>query len=1039
MNSARFALEHKHTIFALLLAVLFLGVFSRFTIKTELFPDTSPPLVNVITPYPGAGAATVAGDVSEVLEEEFATLSGVSRITSSSQDGLSLVTVEFHYGTDQDLAAVDVQNTIDRSRNKLPAAIGDPQVLKFSTASKPIITVGVSSAQVPLTQIRALAEDELVQKLQLLEGVAAVDIFGGYRRSINILLDKNRLAAHKVSPHEVMTALQQQNTDAPGGKIISGPQEIAITVSARYTDVAAVENTLIRATGKRPLYIRDIARVEEGTTQDSSRFHAGESPAIALQVIKQDGANSVVVAREVKKLLADLAEQYPQLDFAVTDDDSVFTQLVVGNMSSSVVMSLAFTALLVLLFIVKAADSIVIAFSMPFSLLATFACMRFFGLNLNMITISALILSIGFIVDNSIVVLENIARHKNDLGKPMGEAAVDGTGEVMLSILAGTSTTVVVLFPFLFLEGFVGRVFQPLAATMAIALSASYLIAVLVVPLLAVLLDGKDFPALERAFSLLARPFQKFITWLKQLYTGLLKTVLTRRALFLVLVVAFLATGGRLLISRGMEVLPKIDNGTFTISLETTPGSSLEKTAQIAGMVEDILQAEPEVTNFSTRIGYETGARYLGESGAMAINQAQLTVNLTTRQERREDIWMIMDRIRGKIAALPGIQTFVVKEVGGTALPTTRAPIDIQVQGPDPDLVNHLTDAVLERVEQVPGVVNLHKGWEPLTPEIELTVNRHRAGELGLTPAAIGQQLFAAVEGLAATTLETEGGGSTTGIHLRYAPQQRDSLADLLDTRLTSPLGVQVPLRAVATAREVPKPPLLTREDFSLTNNVYGFTLGRPLSHVVDDIEKELAHLQIPAGYQIALQGEQQDLLDSRADMLAVLAVGIAAVYLLLLAQLCSFTYPLVIMTSIPVVLIGVAPALFLTGKTVSMPVLLGFILLAGTVVNNAILLVEHITAGRERGKPRAAAIIEAVQVRFRPIMMTAFSDVAGMLPLALELSLGSERFSPLAITVIGGILAATLLTLILIPVVYTLLDDLAPGAKEKTAPPAGM
>ena len=235
---------------------------------------------------------------------------------------------------------------------------------------------------------------------------------------------------------------------------------------------------------------------------------------------------------------------------------------------------------------------------MPFSLLATFACMRFFGLNLNMITISALILSIGFIVDNSIVVLENIARHKNDLGKPMGEAAVDGTGEVMLSILAGTSTTVVVLFPFLFLEGFVGRVFQPLAATMAIALSASYLIAVLVVPLLAVLLDGKDFPALERAFSLLARPFQKFITWLKQLYTGLLKTVLTRRALFLVLVVAFLATGGRLLISRGMEVLPKIDNGTFTISLETTPGL-LEKDRQIAGMVEDILQAEP-VTNFST-------------------------------------------------------------------------------------------------------------------------------------------------------------------------------------------------------------------------------------------------------------------------------------------------------------------------------------------------------------------------------------------------------------------------------------------------------
>lgn len=1024
MNSARFAIKHRYVIFSLLLAVLFFGLAARFTIKTELFPDTTPPLVNIMTPYPGAEAQTVSKDIDEILEKELATVPGVRRIKASSQDGLSLVTVEFHYGTDQDLAALDVQNTIDRIAYKMPANIGNPQVLKFSTTNKPIITLAVTSDKIPLSQVRTLAEDELAQEIQLLPGVASVDVFGGHERSINILLDKTRLSAYNLSPEEVTLGLKQQNIDFPGGKLIHDQEELSVTLNASISDLTAVNNTLIKNMNGRAIYIRDVAQVEEGIREQQSQFRQNGEPAIALRVIKRDDANTVAVAKDVKDLVKDLSSRYTELNFAVADDDSVFTQLVLNNMSSSIFLALVFTAVIVLLFIVKTTDTFVIAFSMPFSILTTMACMKAFGLTLNLITMSAIILSIGFIVDNSIVVLENISRHNTKLNKPIVQAAIDGTGEVMLDVMAGTSTTIVVLIPFLFLKGFVGRVFGPLAATLAIALSASYLVAVLIVPLWAVLLHGREIKFLERAFAFIAHPFLKFIDWLRSAYVHLLLKVLPQRVPVLIILAMVLALGGRTLVAQGMEVLPKMDNGTFTIYLETTPGSSLEQTSQVVHQVEKLLIAEPEVQDYSSNIGYEQGARYLGGRGAMGVNQAEITVNLSTRKERAEDIWSIMGRAREQISLIPGINTFVVKEVGGAAIATTAAPIDIQISGQDPALLEHLTGQILNRIQNVPGVINLYTGWERSTPSVEVKVDRARALALGLTPAAIGQQLFTAIEGQTATTLATDS-KTSTDLVVRYDKSQRQTTADLLDTTINSPLKVQIPLKAVATAEVVKKPLLLTREDFSLTNDIYGFTYGRPLTHIVRDIKQELDQIELPAGYQVALKGEQQDLLDSRRDMITVLAIGVVAVYLLLLAQLGSFTDPLVIMSSIPLVIIGVAAALIISRKAISMPVLLGLILLVGTVVNNAIILLDQIKRNRENGQERTDAIVDAVNARFRPVLMTAVSDIAGMLPLALELSLGSERFSPLAVAVIGGITAATFLTTIIIPTIYTLIDDL--------------
>ncbi|KYH31171.1 efflux RND transporter permease subunit [Neomoorella mulderi] len=1024
MNWAAYTLKHRYTIFALVIGVIIFGIFARNSLKIELFPETAPPLVNVVTAYPGVAAEDVARNVSKPLEEEMATLEGVKKISSTSQDGLSIVQVEFQYGKDVDVAAVDVQNAINRIKRSLPGEIQEPQVMKFSSSDKPVVTYSVSSTKVPMTAVRTLLENDIKNEIQMVDGVAAVDIFGGYKHQINVFLDRSRLEALQIPLEKVVAALGTQNIADPGGHIIQKEKEYLIRIVNEFEGAADIGRTVIENRNGNLIYLKDIARVEDGQAENRSEFRFEGKPALSLQVIKKKDANTVAVVDGVKEKVAELQQKYPFLDFVIASEDASFTRSVVDNMSSSIGTALLFTTLIIWFFIVSLKESLIVALSMPLSFLMTFALMKVTGLDLNLITLSSLILAIGMVVDNAIVVVENITRHRVELGKDALAAAIDGTGEIFLGVLAGTTTTLIVMIPLLFIPGFVGRVFGPMALTLILALGSSFIVAVTMIPLFTVLLQGLRFAWLEKFLGFLAWPFVRLMDATRDIYLAILRCALGFRWLTLGVAIALLIIGIRILALIGMEVLPKLDAGSFYITLETSPGTSLAGTSAIVRQVEEFLAAEPSVVTYHSSIGYEAGAHYLGDSGAQGVTQAYITVTLTSRKERTEDIWTIEERLRAKIARLPGVQTFVVKESGGTAIATTRAPIDVRITGKDPEVLNHLAEEIATALQQVPGAVNIYRSWTLNTPEIDLKIDAKRAAELGLTPQMVSRQVFASIEGTRASTLKMPN-QKDTDIHVRYAQENRDSLEELLNLRLTTPAGVQVPLRDIASINLTRGANVVTRENLNQTVDVLGFTYGRPFSHVIGDVERVLKNIKVPDGYEVAITGEQADLQASGADLRFALLLAVVAVYLLLVAQFRSFLHPLTIMISIPLIVIGVALALLYSGKPVSLPVMFGFILLAGTVVNNAILLVDYILRAREQGADRETAVIQSVKTRFRPIMMTALSDVVGMLPLALEWALGSERFSPLATTVIGGILAATLLTMVVVPVIYSLFDDL--------------
>ncbi len=1022
MKLQEYVVNRKYTMIAFAVIIVFFGILAKMNIPIELFPNTAPPIVNVVTAYPGASAQDVSTEVTEVIEEEVTTVSGVETVKSTSQDGLSLVTVEFAYGTDSSSGTVDIQNVISRIRNRLPNNIQEPQVLEVDVSDKPIMTLALSSEQLSLMEVRSLAGNEIKNMLQLVPGVAAVDAFGGYEEQVSVNILPEKLRQYNLSTQQVIQAISKNNLSFPGGKIKNDKQQFNIRINNDITNQSQLKNIMVSKVNGRPIFLGEIAQIEQTSQEATSSFRYQSSETIAVQIIKKDGANTVEVIENVRQELDKVANRFNNVNIAIADDDSKFTTQVISNMTSSIGIAISLTVLIIMLFVLSFHKALAVSISIPLSYMLTLALMNIFNLQLDLITLSAIILSIGIVVDNAIVVVENISRHNEELGKSLKQAAIDGASEITLSVMAGTATTLVVMLPLIFIEGFVGKVFGPLAKTIIFSIGSSLIVSLSVIPLFLVLTEKINFATGDKWARRIGKPFAMGINMLRILYLSILDKAIARPKSTLVIVGLLLVLSAKVLTGIGMDVLPKMDTGNFSIWIETESGYNLNKTKQIVRQVETLLDRNNEVTDYYSQIGYETGTTYMGENGAMGVNQGNIAVTLTSRKERDRTIWQIEEDIRQEIARIPGIKIFVVKEEGGTAVATSRAPVDIRISGPDQRVLEQVASDIKEQVNAVPGVVNLYNSWSRDTETLVLQLDQSRMIDLGLHAAAVANQVFQSIEGVSASELKRNDSDDLR-IFVQYPDEKRKNRDLLGETVITTSYGVTVPLRDIAEIKTVTRANLVTRENLNYTIDLLGFTHQRPLSHVVSDVESVLKEITIPQGYELAVVGDQAELLNSRNDLAFAMLIALVSVFLLLMVQFRSATHPLTIMAAIPLVLIGVLIALKLSGKVISMPVMLGFILLAGTVVNNAILLIDQINLGRQDSLPINKAVHEAVDIRFRPIMMTALSDVAGMTPLASELALGSERFSPLAVTVIGGILAATFLTLIIIPVVYILVE----------------
>ncbi len=1015
----RWILGHRYAVLAALMTVIILGVDSRFQLPIDLFPDTDPPMVNVTTPYPGMAAEDVAENVSKLMEEEFAGIDGVRRISSTSQEGLSVVEAEFEYGYSSALGAVDVQNAISRIRQDLPPDMAEPRVREFSSAQRPIVTLALSSPDMTLAEIREVAENRVRDRINLVRGVAAVDVLGANRFQMEVRLYRDRLQAHDVSQKEIADVLRGWNLTEAGGRISRGSLEDVVRFDAPLTDKEDIQDLVLKREKDHVLRLGDVAGVSlEPEARPTSAYHFQGQAAIAVQILAREEANVVAVADRVFLTLEELKQELPGIDFALAEDDSEFTRVVINSMTTTILLATFLTVTVVLFFLHNFRQALIVAATIPTTFLATFSLMRLAGLQLDMVTMSAIILSIGLLVDDSIVILENIQRYLDE-GHSPAASAISGTGEILRAKLGGTITTLAVLVPLIFLGGFIGEMFGPLALTLSFALFSSLIIAATLVPLISALWSrtSPEKGCLEQIISRLSRVVDE----LKGFYLWLLSWGLRRPGATVAISVMFLVAGLALLRVSGSEMLPRFDSGSFRILMDMAPGTQLENTRKAVLEVEEFLVEEESVVLVSTRLGYEDGAGYLGGRGAMDSYQAEINVEMVPRNKREITQWEVMDLVRERMDEIPGLTLGVVQEQGGTARGTTAAPVIVRISGENPTRLDELAGEVMQRLKNVSGIRDPYKNWSLDRPEMRVQLDRDRAGELGLSGTGIARSVHRALDGEVVAPYRQRG-RRDLDIVLRYAGPDREHRAGLEEVVLAGGVTT-VRLADVAEFEPSLGPRLVSREDFRRNLEVRAWTGGeRPLSHIVRDVEGSLKDMQAPPGYTLQIAGEQKDLEEARSRMMRALAASALAVYLLLMVQFRSLRYPLVVMAAVPLQFIGVAAALVVGGKFISMPALLGIILLIGIVVNNSIILVDFILSRLREGIAREEAIAGAVEARFRPVMMTAVSTMAGMLPLALETAVGSERFSPLATAIIGGLLASTLFTLVVIPVLMKLI-----------------
>ncbi|HZK85733.1 MAG TPA: efflux RND transporter permease subunit [Desulfosporosinus sp.] len=1033
MNIGQFSLKNKYFVLAVAIAIVLFGLYAKATIKTQMSPDTNAPMTTVIVQYPGASAEDVVKDIVKPMEDEFGSLDGLTKLKSTSQDNVASIRLEFNYGMDVDKAAIDVQNSVNRIRGTLPATMKEPKVLKFSSSNKPVVTVSLSSHSADLKDIRLLAEDKIGFALQLVEGVASINQFGGNITEVQVKLDKNKLAAYGLTIDQVAKTMSQNNIKAPGGKLIDNNLEILTRVDESFKDIDDIRKLRISLADGNFVYLEALGEVNESIEKLESTYKFDGQDSIAIMITKKSDANTVEVVQNIKSELETLKVKYPFIEFKIAQDDSTFTNQMVDNMTSSVFIALLFTVILIMLFISNVSQSFVISVSMPLVFMMTLGLMKLFDMKLDMVTLSALILSIGFVVDGAIVVVENIMTHHHHLGKDISTAAIDATKEISMPVLAGVLTTLVVLVPLLFIQGFVGEMFRPLALTVIFAISSSVVVALVIIPLFTVMFDKFKFRKTEKLLKIVTVPFNNMMDSVLNFYSNLLKTSLRHRLVMYVVVLVLLLLSAGFLATNGVEMLPKFDSGTSYVSIEMKQGTALSETSKAVAVIEEILSKEKSVIGYDTQIGYEKNSNQLSDFGIMGTNQAVITINLTPRTKRKETIWEFQEKLRAQIDQIPDVQRSVVKEKGGTASGSSPAPLDIRISGPDPQLLYDLSIDLEKQIKTVKGTTNVYKSYNMDNLQLNIKLDKARVQELGLTNALVAQQIYSSIDGIKGTTMDLKE-ANNVNIAVEYKDEYKQSIDNMLDVFISTPQGLKIPLREIATMNEGKRANVITKEDMEYTIDILGYTDSRAFSHITKDIQKILDTHPLPSGYAVGLTGENEDLGDSMKEMIFMLGLAVIFVYLVLVPQFKSFLHPITIMVTIPLVIIGIAPALGIAGKYISMPVLLGVILLSGTVVNNAILVVDQAINNQDQGMSIEESVITAVRSRFRPIMMTALSDVVGMLPLAMQLALGSERFSPLAIAVVGGMLAATFLTMIVIPVIYVSFEEF----KSKNFKPIG-
>ncbi len=1022
-----------HPVFAtmMMVTILVVGLFSYGRLGVDQFPETDLPIVVVATTYTGASPASVESEVSRPIESSLNTIGGIDTITSESYEGRSIVVVQFDLDTDSQVAAQEVRDRVARLEATFPDEVDTPQVTRFNPDDQPILSVAASSPNRTLSEITTLANRIITNRLNVISGVGQISLVGDSERQVLVVVDPDRLEAYGVGVATVMDAIRRENQDRAAGTLISGINQRIVTVEGRIADAAGFNSIIVAQSGGYPVYLSDVASILDTGAEVTSRATYQGAPSLGLDIVKVQGANTVEVARalrdEIAALNTELAKE--NIELTITRDNSRAIAAQVSEVQRTLIEGGVLTVLIVFIFLNSWRSTVITGLTLPISVIGTFAVIYALGFTLNTMTLMALSLSIGILIDDAIVVRENITRHLQ-MGKDHVRAALDGTNEIGLAVLATTLCIVAVFLPVAFMGGLIGRFFLQFGVTVAAAVMISLFVSFTLDPMLSsVWHDPQSQKGAKRGF--IGRLVERFDRWFEGLagrYRSLIHWTFDHRKTTIAIVVAMFFGSLALVPRIGAEFLPPADQGEVSVSLEANEGASLDYMAAKVGQVERALREFPYVATI-----YST----VNSGGARGFNEAVVAVQLVPSVDRNLTTSQSIDPIRQRLARIAGLKISVGQSdgVGGS-----QKPLQLSILGDGDEGLRRISDQITTALSAIPGATEVESSIENVRPTLAVRVRREAASDLGVSIAMIGDTLRPLVAGDAISVWNAPDGESYD-VMVRLPATGRKDAAQLrnltISTSRTDDDGkpITVLLDQVADVVESTAPDAITRKDLSREVRISSNIEGRALGDVTNDLNAAIAKMEIPVGYRISLGGDAENLAESTGYALQSLVLAVIFIYIILASQFGSFIQPIAIMMTLPLSLIGVLLGLLLTGSTLNMFSMIGFIMLMGLVTKNAILLVDYSNLGVREGKSLRQSLADAGAVRLRPIVMTTLAMIFGMLPMALGLGEGGEQRAPMAHAVIGGLISSTLLTLVFVPVVLTYLDGMARRVKRWFAP----
>lgn len=1034
MNLPYLAVRRPVLTSVILLVVLFFGVFSVYGLELDLLPELDLPIAVVTATYSGAGPKEVEQLIARPLEEALSRVGGVKHIHSISNEGAALVLLEFEWGTNLDNAVQEMRESVDRARGLLPDGAGDPMVLRLDPGQIPVITLALtdqSASGDDISRLQRAAEDILIPRLERLEGVASVSLNGGRDDRVEVRFDPGTLRSYGISFSQVAGVLSAHNISLPGGSVDEAGRSYSIRVNSQFSSIEEIRRVLIPTSSGGMVRLGDVAEVVL-TGEDAVTYtRLNGTPAVGLSIQKESGSNTVVVSNRVNAELEALRDQLPPgLTATVVLDQADFIMESIQQVVNNTMVGAVLAIIVLLVFLKDWRSTLVISIAIPFSVIASFTLIYFGGLTLNMLSLGGLALGVGMMVDNSIVVLENIFRLRQE-GVATAEAAIEGTREVSGAITASTLTTLAVFLPVVFLQGIAAEIFRDLSLTVSFSLTASLLVAVIGVPLFSSRILGRISGRALAAFAgnESHNPDQRSRRGLQRYYRRFLAWSLDHRRVVLIGLLVIFTGSAALIPLLSAEFLPATDEGQIIVSVELPVGSSLSETNRIMSQLENIAREIPEVESVLTLVGTSTGAEFSGGVGSQSTGEMQLV--LVDLDQRRRSAAEVADELRAEFAKVPGAEITVTDNLmgggGGGAGASLGGgiggtPVVVEIRGFDLEVLKSLANDVARVVASVDGTTDVQTSFDEGSPELNIVVNRERAAAFGLMPIDVAQRVRAAVTGQ--TVTRYRGDGSEVDVVVRVHPDFAQDRQALTNLPIDTPAGITVPLSELAVIEEGRGPVSIVRSDRALAVNVTAGISGRELSDVMADLQAGLRSLPIPAGYSIDLAGQFELMVEAFSGLAGAAVLGAVIMYLVMAAQFESWLFPFCVMFTVPMSLSGAIIGLAVTGRPFSAPAFVGVIMLMGIIVNNAIVLVDYANQLRQRGMERRQALLEAGAVRLRPVLMTALTTILAMIPMALGIGEGAEIQAPLATVVMSGLLFGTFLTLVALPVIYSWIDD---------------